>query len=147
MQGASVSGAAISAHISSVASAGFGMEIRIQGTGGYLAVTSDSPNPPPMMPFTLRGARAGRTVEAIDVPDRYDCTAIPTHLTSTEPYPGIMAPRATLASIANLYERLGNQIRGRGTMTPSFTTAVEMHHLLDAIDRASVSGVRQIIRA
>lgn len=145
VQGITRSGAAVTAHISSVAGAGCGMEIRIQGTDGCLVLTSPSANPPPMMRFSLHGAQAGVAVAPIPIPERYDCTAIPRDLVGTEPYPGVQAPRSTLVSIANLYQRLGQRIRGSATMAPDFATAVEMHQLLDAIERSSATGERQIM--
>ena len=150
VQGVTRSGAAIVAHISSVAGAGFGMEIRIQGTDGCLSLVSQSPNPPPMMPFALRGARAGASVQSITIPDDYDCAFIPADLAGTEPYPGVFAPRSTLTGIATLYQRLGDRIRDATAKAadfaaPDFAIAVEMHQLLDAIERAAATGMRQIL--
>lgn len=144
VHGVTRTGAAVAAHIGSVASSGFGMELRVHGTEGFLSAVSDSHNPPPMMPLALRGARAGASVEAIAVAEPYDCAALPGDLVA-QPYPGVFAPRQTLVGIANLYARLGEQIRGGPPMTPDFGTAVELHRLLDAIDRAAATGARQTI--
>jgi len=48
-------------------------------------------------------------------------------------------------NVAQLYAKLGESIRGGTPMSPGFDAAVTRHRLLDAIVRASQSGMKQVV--
>jgi predicted dehydrogenase len=47
--------------------------------------------------------------------------------------------------IAQLYMRMAEGIREGKSVSPEFDVAVERHRLLDAIQKASDTGIRQIL--
>jgi hypothetical protein len=47
-------------------------------------------------------------------------------------------------NVAQLYARLAESIRNRKPVSPGFDAAVTRHRLLDAIARASETGMKQV---
>jgi predicted dehydrogenase len=48
-------------------------------------------------------------------------------------------------NVAKLYQQLARSIKGDRSEYPTFVDAVRTHHLLDASERAALSGARQEI--
>jgi predicted dehydrogenase len=81
--------------------------------------------------FTVRGAQAGKPLADLSIPESYRWVppAVPVGL----PF-----------NVAQLYMRMAEGIRERGSVSPDFDVAVKSHQLLDAIQKASDTGIRQI---
>jgi predicted dehydrogenase len=123
-------GAVASVHIGAIPSAGSGYRMEIYGRDGTLvAAGEDSPQ---LSKVSLHGAKGGNTLEPIPVPQRFSFTA-----------PG--TPSGEAFNVGQMYTLFAQAIRNRATgdganRQPDFATAVELHHLVDAIKQASDSG-------
>ena len=83
--------------------------------------------------LVLKGARgAGTSLAELPVPAKYRW--VPDGVPAEDPY-----------NVAQLYAKLGEAIRGGTPMSPGFDAAVTRHRLLDAIVRASQSGMKQVV--
>jgi predicted dehydrogenase len=83
--------------------------------------------------LVLKGARgAGTSLAELPVPAKYRW--VPDGVPAEDPY-----------NVAQLYAKLGESIRGGTPMSPGFDAAVTRHRLLDAIVRASQSGMKQVV--
>ena len=122
------SGAVVSIHIESVPVHPTGFYLQIHGTEGALIARSDTGANTGEL--SLRGARRGdRNIEEI---------------TLEEPYrlpPGTAwGPQV---NVGTMYGRIAETLRGGPPLDASFDIAVELHRILDAIERASATGQRQ----
>jgi predicted dehydrogenase len=105
----------------------------INGTEGDLVVTGDTGH----LQFgqiTVHGARGAQKEPAeLPVPDRYDA-----------PVPALAGQRHTMAyTVAHAYARLRADL-AEGTHTlPDFDHGVRHHRLLDHVQRAATTGIRQ----
>lgn len=124
-------GAAASVFYRGGASRGENFRWEINGTDGELIITSDWGNMQ-TAELTLRGGRAGQaSVEPISIPESY-VADVPAGLAGTP-----------AANVARLYARLAQDLT-QGTRTvPDFAHGLRRHQLVDAIEQASVTGVRQ----
>jgi predicted dehydrogenase len=108
-----------------------GFLLRLAGTEGTLTIT---PAQPGMYvgwaDWKIRMRSADGTTLDLAVPRHY--RTIPDGVPSGPP-----------ANVAALYREVGRAINGGGEAAPSFTTAVRYHMLLDALERASLTGTRQ----
>jgi len=79
----------------------------------------------------LKGAQGdGATLADLPVPGKY--RRVPAGVSPDSPY-----------NVAQMYVRLAESIRDGRPMSPGFDAAVKRHRLLEAIVRASETGVRQ----
>ncbi len=123
-------GAVASVHIGAIPFAGSGYRMEIYGRDGTLvAAGEDSPQ---LSKVSLHGAKGGNTLQLIPVPPRFSFTA-----------PG--TPSGEAFNVGQMYTLFAQAIRNRATgdgvnRQPDFATAVELHHLVDAIKQASDSG-------
>ena len=121
--GTLASGATAAVTVASVPHLGAGSSFEVYGTEGTLVVAAERGG------LVLRGGvGAGSTLEVLPVEDR-------------EPVPEELQ-RGPTANVARLYQRLADSINDGASVEPSFDTAVSLHRLLAAIERASTSGQR-----
>ncbi len=134
-------GGVVSVTINGGTVAGHGIEIRIFGTEGTLAISSPGTFNFQMSELILEGARLPeRRLAPLDIPEGYDPGIIPAGFKGRQPYPGVDIPRATIVNVTNLYRRIGKAILEGAPLDPDFATGTDMHRLLDAIERASDEG-------
>jgi aryl-alcohol dehydrogenase-like predicted oxidoreductase len=82
--------------------------------------------------FTVRGAQAGKPLSDLSIPESYRW--VPPAVPAGHPF-----------NVAQLYIRMAEGIRERKSVSPGFDVAVKRHQLLDAIQKASDTGIRQIL--
>ena len=80
----------------------------------------------------MRGAQAGKPLTDLSIPERYRWVppAVPVGL----PF-----------NVAQLYIRMAGGIREGKTVSPDFDVAVKRQQLLDVIQKASDTGIRQTL--
>jgi predicted dehydrogenase len=123
-------GAVASVHIAAIPFAGSGYRMEIYGREGTLvAAGKDSPQ---LGEVSLHAAKGGDTLQPIAAPERFSFAAAGT-------------PSGEAFNVGQMYTRFAqtirNQaIRGGANHQPDFATAVELHHLVDAIKQASDNG-------
>ena len=108
--------------------------ILIHGTEGALAIVPADPRQPTYIQvseFTVRGARAGKPLADLSTPESYRW--VPPAVPAGLPF-----------NVAQLYMRMAEGIREGKSVSPDFDLAVKRHQLLDAIQKASDTGIRQI---
>jgi predicted dehydrogenase len=103
----------------------------IHGEDGDLQLTATSRASMQRQELRLKGARGNETELAdMPVPDKY--RQVPDGVSRESPY-----------NVAQMYVRLADSIRNGRPVSPGFDAAVRRHRLLDAIVRASETGVKQ----
>jgi predicted dehydrogenase len=129
------SGAVASIHLKAGITNGTGFLFEIQGTEGTLAIVPADPSQATYIQvseFTVRGAQAGKPLADLSIPERYR-----------------WVPRAVPAglpfNVAQLYMRMAEGIREGKSVSPDFDVADNRHQLLDMIQKASDTGIRQIL--
>jgi predicted dehydrogenase len=130
VSGQLANGAVASVHVASLPWAGTGYRLEIYGREGTLVATADES--PQLGTVQLQGTRANGKLEPLDIPSRY--RYVPEDMPKGAPY-----------NVGQLYALFARALRS-GEITPSqatFTTAVDLHRLIDAIRESSVQG-RQI---
>jgi predicted dehydrogenase len=119
------SGAVVSVHIGSIPYCGSGYRMEIYGRDGTLvAAGEDSPQ---LSEVFLHGARSGNTLTLMPVPERFNFAAPAT-------------PSDEAMNVGQMYSLFAEAIRTGVSRQPTFDTAVDLHHLVDAIKRASDDG-------
>ena len=105
----------------------------IHGDQGDLQLTATSRASMQRQELNLKGARGdGAPLADLSIPDRY------------RGIPGEVAPDSRY-NVAQLYARLAESIRDGKPVSPGFDAAVTRHRLLDAIVRASETGMKQVV--
>jgi predicted dehydrogenase len=130
MSGVLESGAIVSAHYRGGTSRGNNFLWEINGTKGDIVVTGDTGHAQ-LAELVIRGGRDdNQTMEALPVPERY-----------------MQWPQLPSMSnnVAGLYARLAEDLRSGNKTAPTFDDAVCRHRMLEAVERAAVSGTRQSI--
>jgi predicted dehydrogenase len=118
-------GAVASVHVGAVPFAGSGYRMEIYGRDGTLVASGqDSPQ---LSKVVLHGAKGGDTLTPMPVPERFSLTA-----------PG--TPAGEAVNVGQMYTMFARAIHGGESRQPTFETAVELHHLVDAISQASERG-------
>jgi hypothetical protein len=85
--------------------------------------------------LNVKGARGDeKELAELPIPRRYRW--VPEGVAPDSPY-----------NVAQLYARLAESIRDAEPVSPGFAAAVTRHRLLDAIVRASETGVKQVFEA
>ena len=124
-------GAVVSIHIRGGMSRANYSSLEINGTKGDLRVTSSGPLQ--IAELTLQGAQGHEAPWAdLPVPEYYRWV------------PASVPPGPPL-NVAQLYSRLAANIRDGNPSGPDFDAAVIRHRLLDAIQTASDTGLRQVL--
>ena len=129
------SGAVASVHLKGGTANGTGFLFEIHGTEGVLAIVPADPSQATYIQvseFTVRGAQAGKPLADLSIPERYRW--IPPAVPAGLPF-----------NVAQLYRRMAEGIREGKSVSPDFDVAVNRHQLLDAIQKASDTGSRQIL--
>ena len=124
-----------SIHLKGGTANGTGFLLEIHGTEAALAIVPTDPGQPTYIQaseFTVRGARTGRPLTNISIPDRY-CWVPPA------------VPVGLHFNVAQLYVRMAEGICERKSVSPDFNVALKRHQLLDVIQKASDTGIRQIL--
>jgi predicted dehydrogenase len=125
ISGRLANGAVASVHVGAIPFAGSGYRMEIYGRGGTLvAAGSDSPQ---LSAVSLRGAKGTNSLAPMPVPERFTLAA-----------PG--TPSGEAMNVGQMYTLFALAIRDRGSHQPNFETAVDLHHLVDAIKQASDNG-------
>ncbi len=118
-------GAVASVHIGAIPFAGSGYRMEIYGLDGTLVATGkDSPQ---LNAVSLHGAKGGNALAPMPVPQRLTVAAPAT-------------PSGEASNVGQMYTRFARAIRDGANGQPNFTTAVDLHHLVDAIKQASDNG-------
>ena len=118
-------GAVVSAHSASIPWHGRGLRIEIYGSEGTLVYDGSH-----IAHNRLQGARSDEpALRDIEIPQRL--TWAPDDVPTGSPF-----------NVAQMYRRFADAIRTGQAAEPNFDTAVRLHTLLDAIERASAEGRR-----
>jgi len=80
----------------------------------------------------VRGAQAGKPLADLSIPESY--RRVPPAVPAGLPF-----------NVAQLYMRMAEGIRDGKPVSPDFDVAVKRHQLLDAIQKASDTGIPQIL--
>ena len=80
----------------------------------------------------MRGAQAGKPLADLSIPESYRW--VPPAVPAGLPF-----------NVAQLYIRMAEGIREGKSISPDFHVAVDRHQLLDTIQTASDTGIRQIL--
>jgi predicted dehydrogenase len=115
-------GGVISAHIATLPSTGPGFRMEIYGSEGTLHVAT--PGAPQRDANALFGAKGRAALAPMEIPAHY--REVPPE-----------TPAGPPNNVAHLYRRLANAIRDDSPVEPDFASAVQRHHLIDAIRRSS----------
>jgi predicted dehydrogenase len=129
------SGAVASIHLKGGTVSGTGFLFEIHGTEGALAIVPADPSRATYIQvseFSVRGAQAGKPLADLSIPERYRW--VPPAVRAGLPF-----------NVAQLYRRMADGIREGRSVSPDFDVAVKLHQLLDAIQKASDTGSRQIL--
>jgi predicted dehydrogenase len=79
----------------------------------------------------VRGSQTGKPLADVSIPESYRW--VPSAVPAGLPF-----------NVAQLYMRMAEGIREGKSFSPDFDAAVKRHQLLDAIQKASDTGIRQI---
>jgi predicted dehydrogenase len=129
------SGAVASVHVKGGTANGTGFLFEIHGTNGTLAIVPTDPRQATYIQvseFTVRGAQAGKPVADLSIPESYRW--VPPTVPAGLPF-----------NVAQLFMRMAEGIREGKSISPDFDMALKRHQLLDAIQKASDTGIRQIL--
>jgi predicted dehydrogenase len=135
LRGVLQSGAVASVHLKGGTANGTGFLFEIHGTQGTLAIVPADPRQPTYIQvseFTVRDARPGKPLADLSIPESYRW--VPPAVPAGLPF-----------NVAQLYMRMAEGIREGRSVTPDFDVAVKRHQLLDLIQKASDTGIRQIL--
>jgi hypothetical protein len=80
----------------------------------------------------VRGAQAGKPLADLSIPESYRWVP-----------PAV--PAGFLSNVAQLYLRMAEGILQGKSVSPDFDVAVKRHQLVDVIQKASDTGIRQIL--
>jgi predicted dehydrogenase len=129
------SGAVASIHVKGGTVNGTGFLFEIHGTEGALAIVPADPRQATYIQvsdFTVRGAQAGKPLADLSIPERYRW--VPPAVPAGLPF-----------NVSQLYMLMAEGISEGKSVSPDFDVAVKRHQLLDAIQKASDTGIRQIL--
>jgi predicted dehydrogenase len=128
------SGAVTSVHLKGGFANGTGFLFEIHGTKGDLAIVPADLREATYIQvseFTVRGAQVGKPLADLSIPESYRW--VPPAVPAGLPF-----------NVAQLYMRMAEGIREGKSVSPDFDVAVKRHQLLDVIQKASDSGIRQV---
>jgi predicted dehydrogenase len=135
LSGVLQSGAVASVHLKGGFANGTGFLFEIHGTDGDLAIVPAVPHQATYIQvseFTVRGAQASKPLADLSIPESYRW--VPPAVPAGLPF-----------NVAQLYMRMAEGIREGKSVNPDFNVAVKRHQLLDVIQKASDTGIRQIL--
>lgn len=126
------SGAVASVHFRGGMSRGTHFLWEINGTEGDLVISAGGGHTQ-MLPLALQGARGKQALAPLAIPDLHQ-------------YPQLTLDDGPPASVARAYATLVEDWRLGRQSLPSFADALVRHRMLDAIERAAETGLRQRYR-
>ncbi len=128
------SGAVASVHLKGGTANGTGFLFEIHGTRGRPGYRAGRPSPGDLQvsEFTVRGAQTGKPLADLSIPESYRW--VPPAVPAGLPY-----------NVAQLCMRMAEGIREGRSVSPDFDVAVKRHQLLDVIQKASDTGIRQLL--
>ena len=122
-------GAVVSSHVGAIPFAGSGYRMEIYGRDGTLVASGE--DSPQLSAVALHGAKGSDALSPMPVPDRFTLASPAT-------------PSGEAFNVGQMYAQFAQAIRDRtiagDTRQPDFATAVELHHIVGAIKRASDTG-------
>jgi predicted dehydrogenase len=124
LSGRLANGAVASVHVGAIPFAGAGYRMEIFGREGTLVATGEES--PQLGRVFLHGARQRNDLAPL---------AVPRHLTCAP-----AAPPGEAFNVGQMYTLFARAIRGGESSQPTFETALEVHRLIDAINKASDDG-------
>jgi predicted dehydrogenase len=131
LSGRLANGAVVSVHVGAIPFAGSGYRMEIYGRDGTLVASgNDSPQ---LGEVVLHGAQAGNTLAPMTVPDRFNFVTRGT-------------PPGEPINVGQMYTLFAEAVRTGASRQPTFETAVDLHHLVDAISQASATGGAVTVR-
>ncbi|WP_248924447.1 hypothetical protein [Paenibacillus hamazuiensis] len=83
--------------------------------------------------FTVKGTQRSKNLEVLPVPEQY--IALPAALAPGPAY-----------NVAGLYRQISADLQDNSHTAPDFRTALEVHRLIDAVQRAADTGIRQLVK-
>jgi predicted dehydrogenase len=122
-------GAVTSSQVGHIPFGGSGYRMEIYGREGTLVASGE--DSPQLADVVLHGAQHNNRLAAMPVPERYTLAT-----------PG--TPSGEARNVGQMYARFAEAIQGGKKQQPDFATAVELHHLIDAIKQASDTGTEVI---
>jgi predicted dehydrogenase len=125
ISGRLANGAVASVHIGAIPFAGSGYRMEIYGRDGTLVATGE--DSPQLSEVFLHGAKGNNTLSPMPVPKHFSFAA-----------PDM--PLGEAFNVGQMYNLFAQAIRDRESRQPTFSTAVELHRLVDAIKQASGAG-------
>jgi len=125
VSGRLTTGAVASVHIGAIPFAGSGYRMEIYGRDGTLVAAGEES--PQLSEVFLHGVKGGNTLAPIQVPQRFTFAAPST-------------PSGEAFNVGQMDTLFARAIRDGEIRQPNFSTAVELHRLVDAIKQASDSG-------
>jgi predicted dehydrogenase len=130
ISGRLANGTVASVHIGAIPFGGSGYRMEIYGRDGTLVATGE--DSPQLSAVSLHGTKGGNTLAPLPVPQRFTFTA-----------PG--TPSGEAINVGQMYTLFARAIRDQAiraseSRLPTFTTAVELHRLVDVIKQASDTG-------
>ena len=128
-------GAVVSFQVRGGMARGTDFLFEIHGDQGDLQLTATSRASMQRQELNVSGARGGeKELAELPIPGKYRWV------------PEGLAPDSRY-NVAQLYARLAESIRDGKPISPRFDAAVARHRLLDAIVRASETGIKQVIES
>lgn len=131
INGQLASGAVASVHVAAIPWAPSGYRMEIYGTEGTLVASSkvSSQHGEPDEMLRLQGAQRSQELQDLEIPAHY--TYVPADF-----------PRGTPFPVGQMYALFAQAVRSGKTppQLPTFDTALELHHLLDAVRQGSATG-------
>jgi predicted dehydrogenase len=126
-------GAVVSFQIRGGMNRGTAFLFEIHGEEGDIRLAATSRASMQRQELNVKGARGdAKELANLAIPEEYRWV------------PEGIAPDSRF-NVAQLYARLAKSIRNRKPVSPGFDAAVARHRLLDAIVRASETGVKQVL--
>jgi predicted dehydrogenase len=125
LSGRLANGAVASVHVGAIPFAGSGYRMELYGREGTLVATGE--DSPQLGTVFLHGAKQGNKLAPMVVPERLTVAA-----------PG--TPSGEASNVGQMYALFAQAIRDGKSHQPTFETAVNLHHLIDAIRQASFSS-------
>jgi predicted dehydrogenase len=126
-------GAVVSFQIRGGMNRGTAFLFEIHGEEGDLQLTATSPASMQRQELNVKGARGdAKELAELPIPGKYRW--VPEGVATDSRY-----------NVAQLYMRLAESIRNGTPVNPGFDAAVTRHRLLDAIVRASGTGMKQVL--
>lgn len=131
VSGRLINGAVASLHVAAIPWAGSGYRMEIYGRKGTLVATGE--DSPQLCEVTLYGVQDGDNLSEMAVPSRFV-------------YVQPAMPKVSPYNIGQLYSEFAHAIRSGQSRHPTFGTAVDLHHFIDALRQSSDTG-REVVLA